>query len=229
MEVSSTCKFVESLAVAIPFEDGSGHSLESLEVEFEWKPPPPRCETCKIFDHWDAQCPKRVVVPSQSRGDGLGHAILKKGKGKANQACHFECLRLPKTKSNHVLRPVTKDPPLSNDKVVSKTVMEENNSSNVPHMKNEDGSMLGGEAGNKSNSKNTMHMEEKMNKVQKESSLYSWFMEAKKASTAKASATPWAINALIAASVTGVVAVAMAAVVPVLVPLLGGIFFKITE
>ncbi|GJT37448.1 zinc knuckle CX2CX4HX4C containing protein [Tanacetum coccineum] len=44
VEVSSTCKFVESLVVAIPFKDGSGHSLESLEVEFEWKPP--RCETC---------------------------------------------------------------------------------------------------------------------------------------------------------------------------------------
>nr|GEV51265.1 hypothetical protein [Tanacetum cinerariifolium] len=180
MEVSSTCKFVESLVVAIPFEDGSGYSLESLEVESEWKPPPPRCETCKMFDHWDAQCPKRVVVPSQSRCNGLGYAIHKKGKGKANQARHFEGLRLPKTKSNLVFRLVTKDPPLSNDKVVSKTVMEENNSNNVPGMENEDGSMLGGEAGNKTNSKNIMPMEEKMNKVQEDSSLYSWFMEVKR-------------------------------------------------
>ncbi|GJT77575.1 zinc knuckle CX2CX4HX4C containing protein [Tanacetum coccineum] len=186
VEVSSTCKFVESLVVAIPFEDRLGHSLESLEVEFEWKPP--WCETCKIFDHWDAQCPKRVVAPSQSLG-----------------------LKLPKTKSNLVFRPVTKvgnvgagnkDGKLSNSDsraakatpssstpkdppLVSKTVMEENNSSNVLGTEKEDGSMLGGEAGNKTNSKNTMPMEEEVDKVQEESSLYSWFMEAKKASTGK--------------------------------------------
>ncbi|GJV99692.1 zinc knuckle CX2CX4HX4C containing protein [Tanacetum coccineum] len=211
VEVSLTCKFVESLVVAIPFTDGSGHSLESLEVEFEWKSP--WCETCKIFDHWDAQCPKRVVAPSQSLGDGLGHANYKKGKGKANQARHFEGLRLPKTKSNLVFRPVTKvdnvgagnkDGKLSNSDsgaakatpssstpkdppLVSKTVMEENNSSNVLGTKNEDGRMLGGEAGNKTNSKNTMPMEEEVDKVQEESSLYSRFMEAKKASKLKSS------------------------------------------
>ncbi|GKA67840.1 hypothetical protein Tco_0767757 [Tanacetum coccineum] len=33
IEISSDCKFVKSRIVAIPFEDGTGHSLESLKVK----------------------------------------------------------------------------------------------------------------------------------------------------------------------------------------------------
>nr|GEZ70598.1 zinc knuckle CX2CX4HX4C [Tanacetum cinerariifolium] len=35
------------------------------DIEYEWQPP--RCDTCKIFDHNDDQCPKmvKVLVPSK--------------------------------------------------------------------------------------------------------------------------------------------------------------------
>ncbi|GKE22278.1 zinc knuckle CX2CX4HX4C containing protein, partial [Tanacetum coccineum] len=99
---------LESLVVAIPFKDGSGHSLESLEVEFEWKPP-------------------RPVTKEGNVGAGNNDGKLSNSDSGAAKA----------TPSSST----PKDHPL-----VSKTVMEENNSSNVPRTENEDGSMLGGEA-----------------------------------------------------------------------------------
>ncbi|GJY62451.1 zinc knuckle CX2CX4HX4C containing protein [Tanacetum coccineum] len=39
VEVSSLNPLQDSLVVAIPFPDGSGHSLESIEVDYEWTPP----------------------------------------------------------------------------------------------------------------------------------------------------------------------------------------------
>ncbi|GKB48843.1 hypothetical protein Tco_0899596, partial [Tanacetum coccineum] len=69
VEVSSLNPLQDSLVVAIPFPDGSRHSLESIEVEYEWTPP--RCETCKIFDHVDDACPIRVKVAVQSQVAGM--------------------------------------------------------------------------------------------------------------------------------------------------------------
>nr|GEY27057.1 hypothetical protein [Tanacetum cinerariifolium] len=86
IEISLNCKFVESMVVAIPSEDGSSQSLETLEVEFEWKPP----------------------SPGLSQGVG-SHATRKKGNGKAAQSHHIEGIRLSKSKSNVVFRPVNKD------------------------------------------------------------------------------------------------------------------------
>ncbi|GJW89624.1 zinc knuckle CX2CX4HX4C containing protein, partial [Tanacetum coccineum] len=40
VEVSSLAALKESLVVAIPFPNGTGHSLETMEVEYEWQPPP---------------------------------------------------------------------------------------------------------------------------------------------------------------------------------------------
>ncbi|GJT59794.1 hypothetical protein Tco_1003327, partial [Tanacetum coccineum] len=39
VEVSSVSALVDSLVVDIPFDDGSGHSLETLDIEYEWKSP----------------------------------------------------------------------------------------------------------------------------------------------------------------------------------------------
>ncbi|GKA47142.1 reverse transcriptase domain-containing protein [Tanacetum coccineum] len=86
VEVSSLTKLKESLIVAIPFPNGTGHSLETVDVEYEWQPP--RCETCKIFDHRDMDCPKRekVVVPNQEVDqDGFTQVICKNGKGKQDE------------------------------------------------------------------------------------------------------------------------------------------------
>ncbi|GJU63647.1 RNA-directed DNA polymerase, eukaryota, reverse transcriptase zinc-binding domain protein [Tanacetum coccineum] len=47
VEVSSESELKESLLVAIPFPNGKGHSLETVEIEYEWQPP--RCGTFKIL------------------------------------------------------------------------------------------------------------------------------------------------------------------------------------
>ncbi|GJS96767.1 zinc knuckle CX2CX4HX4C containing protein [Tanacetum coccineum] len=65
IEVSSLVELKDSLVVAIPFPDGSGHSFEKVEVEYEWQPP--RCGTCLIFYHKDDKCPKRVTEVVSSK------------------------------------------------------------------------------------------------------------------------------------------------------------------
>nr|GEY74658.1 hypothetical protein [Tanacetum cinerariifolium] len=82
-EVSSLTPLLESMVVAVPFLDGSGHSFETVKVEYEWQSP--RCDTCKIFDHIDNDCPKRVkevVAPDSTNDDGFTKVTRKQGKGK---------------------------------------------------------------------------------------------------------------------------------------------------
>ncbi|GJS09312.1 hypothetical protein Tco_0366108 [Tanacetum coccineum] len=47
-----------------PLPNGKGYTLETIKIEYEWKPP--RCEACKIFDHTNTHCPKKakVVIPN---------------------------------------------------------------------------------------------------------------------------------------------------------------------
>ncbi|GKE09794.1 hypothetical protein Tco_1413345, partial [Tanacetum coccineum] len=48
-----------------------GHTMETIDIAYEWQPP--RCDTCKIFDHKDEQCPKKVKVaaPTKVSDDGF--------------------------------------------------------------------------------------------------------------------------------------------------------------
>ncbi|GKG44701.1 trichome birefringence-like protein 3, partial [Tanacetum coccineum] len=39
---------------------GTGHKIERMKVEYEWKPPV--CIDCHIFGHSNSQCPKRAPV-----------------------------------------------------------------------------------------------------------------------------------------------------------------------
>ncbi|GJS81982.1 hypothetical protein Tco_0748523 [Tanacetum coccineum] len=50
--------------IGIPLEDGLGHSMETIEVEFEWKPP--HCGVCKTFGHTLSTCPKRTTETTNS-------------------------------------------------------------------------------------------------------------------------------------------------------------------
>ncbi|GJR05399.1 integrase, catalytic region, zinc finger, CCHC-type containing protein [Tanacetum coccineum] len=59
VQVLADVELAKSVVVAIPFLDGTGHSLETVVVEYEWTPP--RCGTCCIFDHTDDQCPKKPI------------------------------------------------------------------------------------------------------------------------------------------------------------------------
>ncbi|GKC22183.1 hypothetical protein Tco_1024333, partial [Tanacetum coccineum] len=82
IEVSFLTALKESIVVAIPFPNETGHSMETVEVEYEWDPP--WCDTCKIFDHKDVDCPKRekVVVAPLKEDDGFTKVTRKQGKGK---------------------------------------------------------------------------------------------------------------------------------------------------
>ncbi|GJW08709.1 hypothetical protein Tco_1571132 [Tanacetum coccineum] len=62
---------VDSLVMAISFNDGPGHTMETIDVEYKWQPS--RCATCKTFGRNNDQCPKKtkVVGPHQVPGDGL--------------------------------------------------------------------------------------------------------------------------------------------------------------
>ncbi|GJX80944.1 hypothetical protein Tco_0329093 [Tanacetum coccineum] len=67
IEVSATSELLNSVVVAIPFLDGTWHSLETVDVEYEWTPP--RCSTCCIFDHVDDLCSKKPEEVITKQGD----------------------------------------------------------------------------------------------------------------------------------------------------------------
>ncbi|GJS62818.1 hypothetical protein Tco_0677382 [Tanacetum coccineum] len=82
IEVSTNNELLNSVVVAIPFLDGTGHSLETVDVEYEWTPP--RCSTCCIFDHVDDSCPKKPkeIITKQGVTDMDGFVEVKKKKAK---------------------------------------------------------------------------------------------------------------------------------------------------
>nr|GEZ97177.1 zinc knuckle CX2CX4HX4C [Tanacetum cinerariifolium] len=88
IEVSSLNPIKDSVVVAIPFPNGSGHSLETIEIEYEWIPP--WCETCKIFAHDNKECPKNVKVQAATvkAADGFTKVVEKQpnqeGSGSSN-------------------------------------------------------------------------------------------------------------------------------------------------
>nr|GEU87335.1 hypothetical protein [Tanacetum cinerariifolium] len=55
----TTPKFKESITIGIPDIEGYSFIMETIRVEYEWKPP--RCHTCNIFGHTGESCPKKVV------------------------------------------------------------------------------------------------------------------------------------------------------------------------
>ncbi|GJS27007.1 reverse transcriptase domain-containing protein [Tanacetum coccineum] len=48
----------KEFTMAIPVDEGDGHIMEIVRVEYEWKPP--HCVDCKSFGHDTLVCPKRV-------------------------------------------------------------------------------------------------------------------------------------------------------------------------
>ncbi|GJR82990.1 zinc knuckle CX2CX4HX4C containing protein [Tanacetum coccineum] len=116
VEVSADKPLVDSVDIDIPREDGNGYTAANIRIEFEWQPP--RCVTCKIFDHLDSVCPiKRVAGPSKQsdmqadvkKDKQLVQATGKKGKGKqvGNQR-YIKGYRVNIPKSKLVYRAVVK-------------------------------------------------------------------------------------------------------------------------
>nr|GEW10125.1 RNA-directed DNA polymerase, eukaryota, reverse transcriptase zinc-binding domain protein [Tanacetum cinerariifolium] len=75
IQVTAEVELAKSVVVAIPFLDGTGHSLETVDVEYEWTPP--RCGNCCIFDHTDDQCPKKSREDVPTNGEICGIRLSK--------------------------------------------------------------------------------------------------------------------------------------------------------
>ncbi|GJS97504.1 zinc knuckle CX2CX4HX4C containing protein [Tanacetum coccineum] len=117
IEVSAERALVESFIVAVPIQGEEGHSLEKINVEYEWRPP--RCGTCKIFDHFDVDCPRKPCVVLQEQ---VCEKIIEKNKGKKKQPKslqpkQIEGLRFNKPKSAWVVKSSKSVKPSSSKKV----------------------------------------------------------------------------------------------------------------
>nr|GEW11617.1 hypothetical protein [Tanacetum cinerariifolium] len=102
----------DSLVVAIPFSNGTGHTLEIIEVQYQWEFP--RCTTCNIFYHNDEQCPKKVkeVVSDPIKDNDFTQVSCKRGKAKSNpKNKQVEGIKLTKPKLNLSYRPIAKSIP----------------------------------------------------------------------------------------------------------------------
>ncbi|GJS37320.1 MAK10-like protein [Tanacetum coccineum] len=54
-------KVVEtSLTMGVPLIEGTGFTIKTITIEYEWKPP--QCDLCKIFGHVQDHCPKKVSI-----------------------------------------------------------------------------------------------------------------------------------------------------------------------
>nr|GEU33433.1 hypothetical protein [Tanacetum cinerariifolium] len=85
IEVSAENNLLDSLVIAIPVEKDKGHTLATIDIEYEWNPP--RCATCLIFDHHTDKCPKlpNTTFVENVNGDGFVEVKKKKHKNKNRQ------------------------------------------------------------------------------------------------------------------------------------------------
>ncbi|GJS49188.1 hypothetical protein Tco_0599309 [Tanacetum coccineum] len=79
---------IESLTMGGPLIEGTGFTIETVTIEYEWKPP--RCDLCKIFGHVPDHCPKKVSSPPiidtpivKKTNDGFQMVRKKRKKGKS--------------------------------------------------------------------------------------------------------------------------------------------------
>ncbi|GKA57418.1 hypothetical protein Tco_0756606 [Tanacetum coccineum] len=105
MEVSVEKKLMKSIVVAIPLSNEKGHTLAKVDVEYEWNPP--RCTTCRIFDHTSNACPKLpkktspVDTTVEAPIDGFVEVKKKKNKNKQpHHPKHIDGIRLGKPSLN---------------------------------------------------------------------------------------------------------------------------------
>ncbi|GKE29235.1 zinc knuckle CX2CX4HX4C containing protein [Tanacetum coccineum] len=109
IEVSSEKELLESLVVAIPFPNETGHTLEMIKIEYEWQPP--RCAECKIFDHTDDHWPKKIKEATKDpiTNDGFTEVTRKHGKDKKQSKTRkIDGIKLSKPPVNFAFRPVKK-------------------------------------------------------------------------------------------------------------------------
>ncbi|GJR82367.1 retrovirus-related pol polyprotein from transposon 17.6 [Tanacetum coccineum] len=108
IEISADVDPMDSLVIAIPRCDKEGHTFATIDIEYEWTPP--RCASCKIFDHVSDKCPKlpKEVSNVQLSDDGFTEVKKKKTKAKKNNKKQVEGVRLTKPALNLQYRRVDK-------------------------------------------------------------------------------------------------------------------------
>ncbi|GJZ19411.1 sugar transport protein 13 [Tanacetum coccineum] len=96
IEVSADKEILESLTIAIPVGKDKGHTLATIDIEYEWKPP--RCSHCLIFDHITDKCPKmpKETIPNTTDDEGFVEVKKKKNKNKSKPQRPIDGIRLTK-------------------------------------------------------------------------------------------------------------------------------------
>nr|GEZ66916.1 hypothetical protein [Tanacetum cinerariifolium] len=61
IEINADDVLKESLTMGVPLIEGSGFTIETVTIEYEWEPP--HCDLCKIFGHVHDHCLKTMSVP----------------------------------------------------------------------------------------------------------------------------------------------------------------------
>nr|GEV98549.1 hypothetical protein [Tanacetum cinerariifolium] len=86
IEVSAKNDLKDELVVAIPVGKDRGHTLATISIEYEWKPP--RCSTCLVFAHTSDNCPtlhkETPVAPNKDNDDGFT-VVQKKKSGESSK------------------------------------------------------------------------------------------------------------------------------------------------
>ncbi|GKC80856.1 zinc knuckle CX2CX4HX4C containing protein [Tanacetum coccineum] len=93
IEINAGDDLKDSLTLGVPLIEGLGYTIETITIEYEWKPR--RCDLCKIFGHVHDHCPKKVSSPptivtsnvvtptGKKTNDGFQTVGKKKKKGKS--------------------------------------------------------------------------------------------------------------------------------------------------
>ncbi|GJW40181.1 hypothetical protein Tco_0066026 [Tanacetum coccineum] len=115
IEISAERELMESIVIAIPLGKGKGHTLATIDIDYEWKPP--LCSTCKIFDHTNEKCPK---LPRMNKArPNLHYRRVEKGETSSTNSEQAAkevgevSMRVDTIESNHVM-PKESDMPLKN-------------------------------------------------------------------------------------------------------------------
>ncbi|PWA66686.1 reverse transcriptase domain, Reverse transcriptase zinc-binding domain protein [Artemisia annua] len=80
IEITLDQDLKENLVVAIPRLNGMGYTMENIRVEYERQPP--RCDACKVFGHYNDQCPMNINVgrSNEVKEDGFTTVTRKGGR-----------------------------------------------------------------------------------------------------------------------------------------------------
>nr|GEV71150.1 hypothetical protein [Tanacetum cinerariifolium] len=111
IEVTADKDLKESVTMGIPLPKGAGFTKETVQVEYEWKPP--CCVQCQIFGHVYDQCPKNVTVSStvdQIRNDGFQSVVIKKKSGKTGSTINHSGVAVSKAAWQPIKSNVTFEP-----------------------------------------------------------------------------------------------------------------------